>query len=140
MLHLRSIALVGLIFLVSCKTPEYSNVEPFNSTSVADTDRKSHKEQGGGEELSLTFNSPKVLEVIPDGKTWKVKLRLNGRCDPHTLKWLEISECNLEVRDMTTTDKCMGYQIITEQLRRNKDCDEIIINGISYSNTEMELE
>lgn len=140
MLHLRNIALLSLIFLASCRSPEYSVVEPFYSSSLSDSDSKSQKETGGGNELSMPFNSPQVLEVIPDGKTWKVKLRLNGRCEPHTLKWLEISECNLEVRDMTTKDKCMGYQIVTEQLRRNKNCDEISINGVAYSNTELETE
>lgn len=140
MSHLRNIALLCLIFLASCKSPNYSVVEPFISTTVADSDSKSQKEGGGEDQLSMPFNSPKVLEVIPDGKTWKVKLRLNGRCEPHTLKWLEISECNLEVRDMTTKDKCMGYQIVTEQLRRNKNCDEISINGVAYSNTEVEEE
>ncbi len=139
MLHLRNIALLGLLFLVSCKTPKYSPVEPFEATTVEDSSSKSNKE-GGEEQLSLPFNSPTVVEVIPDGNMWKVKLRLNGKCGAHTLKWLEISECNLEVRDMTTTDKCMGYQFVTEQLKRNKDCDEVFINGKSYSNKEWVLE
>lgn len=139
MLHLRNISLCALIFLISCKTVEYSTVEPFHSSSVDDADNKGAKENDGTE-LSLPFNLPKVLEVIPDGKAWLVKLRLNGRCEPHTLQWLEISECNLEIRDMTTKDKCMGYQIVTERLRRNENCEELFINGVGYSNKELETE
>lgn len=139
MLHLRNLALLGLLFLVSCKTPKYSPVEPFVATSVDDSASKSNKESGG-EQLSMPFNLPKVLKVIPDGKTWIVELRLNGRCEAHILKWLEISTCNLEIRDMTTKDKCMGYQLVTERLRRNSKCEKLIINGVAYSNKELEVE
>tara|TARA_R110002124_G_scaffold47043_1_gene140482 strand:- start:2071 stop:2508 length:438 start_codon:yes stop_codon:yes gene_type:complete len=137
MLHLRRVCLFFLFLIISCKAPEYSVVEPFHSISYGDSANKSTKE-GSESELSMAFNLPKVLELKVEGNSWLVKLRLNGRCEAHSLKWLEISECNLEVRDMTTKDKCMGYQIVTERLKRNKDCDEIFINGIAYSNKEEE--
>jgi hypothetical protein len=116
---------LSLILVVACKTPK----------TVTETDESTEEK---GEELleepmnKREYTLPKIIALnIEDGEVF-LRLRLNGKCEKHELKWVKKDDCLFEIQDHTMDDKCMGYQFVEEKYTINKDCKEVVVNGLTY--------
>lgn len=137
MLHLR----IGLvfsicIFLSACGSNQgvvVSEAEEMQASVAQDVEGKRNSKNFENEASSVaSYSLPKVTGYkMVDGKLY-ANLKISGKCETHKLKWVKKADCVYELRDLTTTDKCMGYQLITEEVKVGRTCEKLTINGMSY--------
>lgn len=122
MWRLNILLLSALLLISSCKSLYKIGGE--NESEEA----KTAEETTSSEQ---DYYLPKVVEISLEDGVAIIKVRLHGKCDVHELEWMSLENCEFELRDKTLTDKCMGYQFVTEKMSLNGLCDGFVINGVS---------
>lgn len=129
---LFGLALFGLT-LSSCKTSQFTEAEQMRPSVAEDFEsEKTEKNYDSPYTMRKSYTLPKVVTLVVEDNMLKLKLRLNGKCEEHELKWVEKADCTFEIHDLTRDDKCMGYQYVEKEYDLDFVCEAFTINGFAY--------